>query len=77
MACCLNCSIYVGEDSGAGPICGRCGQPVRYCSDEICSTQECALKSRGADYFGLAESGSSEDDLRSISRKGPRWDPFY
>jgi predicted amidophosphoribosyltransferase len=77
MACCLNCSIYLGEDTEANPVCGSCGQPIRYCSDEFCSEQECALRSRGLDYFGLAKAGSSEDELRSIGRKGPRWDPFY
>jgi hypothetical protein len=77
MACCVHCSRFVGEDSEVGPICGGCRQPVRYCSDEICSTEECALTNRALDYFGLAESGSSDEDLRTISRRGPRWDPFY
>ena len=78
MACCLNCSKYVGDDFEANPICGECGQPVVYCSDDICSAQECPLNKRERlDYFGLAEAGSSEDDLRSLSRMGPRGDPFY
>src|ERR1700741_135975 len=99
MACCRHCSVFIGEDSECGPLCGKCGQPLVYCSEEACSVQECALRGerqdrftllessssdqkfalRGErpDYFGLSESGSSDEDLRSLSRRGPRWDPFY
>lgn len=99
MACCRRCSIFIGEDDESAPLCEMCGQPVVYCSEEKCSTQECALRChgiddieqaepkcmdedlssagrKGLDYFGLAKSGWQDDDLRSLSKKGPRSDPF-
>ncbi len=70
MACCRQCAVFIAEDDKSASLCEICGQPVVYCSDQKCTTQECALICEGMDDYGRAESDVLDEDLSSASRKG-------
>jgi hypothetical protein len=69
MACCRR-SILSGEVNESAPFCEMCGQQIVYCSDEKCSTQECALSCHGIGDIELAEADSMDEDLAAFSREG-------